>query len=462
MTILYFIIALGVLVLAHEWGHFIVARKSGIRVEKFSIGFGPKLFSIQGKQTEYLICLLPLGGYVKLYGEDPVAEAEGDEAKAKEIATSPDAFSSKPLRNRLATVFAGPTMNLLLAFLFMPAVFMLGRMLPAVLEEPAVVIGVKANSPAEESNFKKGDQIIAINGIETKDWSAVLDWVVVHPRTPAIFTVKRGGEIKPFPIITTTSPFSGEEAGYIGIEPQFFWGDDPVVGSVYPGSPAEKGGLKEGDLILSLDGARVPTWTEMSSLVRGGSGKELVVVYKRGAQVLESKITPEINNTAGFYAMGITKFIDPNLFVKKKYGFVDSVRLGAKETKKLFLMTADVLGRLFTFQLSVKSLGGPLQIAQASGAAARSGLGEFIYFMAFLSMQLGVLNLLPIPVLDGGHVLFMAIEGIRRKPVSLKARMISTQVGLALLLTLMVVITFNDVNRMWGFAHLFEKIKGIF
>ncbi|MDO8518948.1 MAG: RIP metalloprotease RseP [Deltaproteobacteria bacterium] len=462
MTILYFIIALGVLVLVHEWGHFIVARRVGIKVEKFSIGFGPKLFSIQGKVTEYQICLLPLGGFVKLFGEDPVAEAEGDEAKANEIASSKEAFSSKSLSKRLATVFAGPSMNLVLALVLMPVVFMLGRMLPAILEEDPVVLGVKEGSPAAQAGILKGDRILAIDGKTVKDWSAVLDWVIVHPNMQSVWTLGREGETKIVPLTTVTSPFSEHEAGYVGVEPHFFWGDDAIVGTVNPGSPAEKGGLKEKDLILSLNGELVPSWTEMSSIVRKSEGKELLTVYKRGAEILETKITPEFSEAISFYVMGITKFIDPALFVKKKYGLIEAVQKGTEETKKLFLMTGDVLGRLFTFQLSVKSLGGPLQIAQASGTAARLGLGEFLYFMAFLSMQLGVLNLLPIPVLDGGHVLFMAIEGIRRKPVSLKARTISTQVGMAFLLGLMILITFNDVDRMWGFSNLFEKIRGIF
>lgn len=462
MTILYFIIALGILVLVHEWGHFIVARRSGIKVEKFSIGFGPKLFSIKGGQTEYLVSLLPLGGYVKLFGEDPVAEANGDEVLAKSIASSKEAFSAKSLRVKLATVMAGPGMNLVLAALLMPVVFMVGRMIPAILEKPPVVIGLKEDSPAKNAGIQMGDRILEIDGKAMNEWSDVVTWVALHAETDAIFKVTRGENTLEVPLTVSKSPQVGQETGYAGFEPQFFVGDDPIVGEANPNSPAQKSGLQKEDRIVSINGQAVSSWTAMTDIVRASQGAPLTLVYRRKGTETAVKIVPEYNDQAKFWMIGITKFIDPSFFVKKKYGFREALFEGTRENLKLLSMTGEVLKRLFTFQLSYKALGGPIQIAQASGAAARSGLGEFLYFVTFLSLQLGILNLLPIPVLDGGHVLFMSIEGVIRRPLSLKFKNTLTHMGLVLLLGLMVLITINDVDRVWGFSEIWGKVRGIF
>jgi len=462
MTILYFIVALGILVLVHEWGHFIVARLSGIRVEQFSIGFGPKIFSFKRGQTEYRIAWIPLGGYVKLYGEDPMAEADGDIEKAKEIEASPEAFSSKSLKARLATVFAGPAMNLVLCLILMPIVFMVGRMVPAILEKPPVVIGVQEGSPAAIAGLQEGDKIISIDGRSMPVWSDFLNWVMLHSEVEATVVFERNGKRQETLLKTTLSPHVKQSIGYSGIEPFFFWGDNAIVGSVNGNSPAAKAGLQEKDKIIAIDGNPVKSWTVMTELIRGSEGKELQITLLRDGQQQQTRIAPMYHDGAQAWIIGITKYMDPSRYVSKRYGFFTAIKEGTKENWKLLKLTGDVLGRLFTFQLSYKSLGGPVQIAKASGAAARSGLGDFLFFMAFLSMQLGILNLLPIPVLDGGHVLFMGIEAIRKKPVSIRARTISTQIGLAFLLGLMLLVTVNDIDMVWGFSNMWESIKGIF
>ncbi|MBI2339742.1 MAG: RIP metalloprotease RseP [Deltaproteobacteria bacterium] len=462
MTIFYFIIALGILVLVHEWGHFIIARRSGIRVERFSIGFGPKIIGFRRGGTEFRIAPIPLGGYVKLYGEDPMAEAEGDEAKAKEIQASPDAFSARPLHSRLATVFAGPMMNLFLCLVLMPVVFMVGRMIPVILEKPPVVLGVKEGSPAESAGLQKGDEILRIDGAGVKKWSDLLDWIGLHPGEEARVTVKRNGKELEMPVRLEYSPATKQKIGYLGIEPFYFWGDDPIVGDVSGNSPAGGAGLKAGDKITALNGKPVSSWTEMTGIIRGSGGSAVTLAYRRNGAENTVTVTPKFHEGAKAWVIGITKYIDPSGFARKRYGLFEALKEGTRENIKLLGLTLDVLKRLFTFQLSYKALGGPVQIAQASAMAARSGAGEFLYFLAFLSMQLGILNLLPIPVLDGGHVLFMVLEGVRRKPVSLKVRMFSQQVGLALLLGLMLLVTINDVDSVWGFSNIWEKIKGIF
>lgn len=462
MTIIYFIIALGILVLVHEWGHFIVARRAGIRVEKFSIGFGPKLFGVQRGETEFRVSILPLGGYVKLFGEDPVAEADGDEKKAREIAQSKDAFSAKPLRHRFITVMAGPVMNLILCFLLMPLVFMLGRQLPSILIEPPEIIGIKADSPAAISGFQDGDRILEIDGRAMDNWTDVIYWVMLYPDHKANVSIDRNGEQLELSLQTITSPHTKQKIGYAGFEPLFFWGNEPIVGTVSPDSPASKAGFRAKDVILTIDGQKVASWSDMTEMIRGSLGKKKVISYKRGGKIKKVAITPVYNENIQTWIVGITKYVNPDNYIKKRYGFFESIKKGTKENLKLFALTGDVLSRLLTFQLSYKALGGPVQIAEATGAAARTGLGGFVYFLAFLSMQLGILNLLPIPVLDGGHILFMGIEGIRRRPVSIKVRNFFTQMGLAFLLGLMVLITFNDIDRIWGLSSIWEKVRGIF
>lgn len=463
MTIIYFIIALGLLVLIHEWGHFIVARKSGIRVDEFSIGFGPKLFSYKPGPTEYKVSLLPLGGYVKLYGEDPVAESEGDEEKAKEIADSPDAFSAKPISKRMAVALAGPAMNLLLCLIIMPIVFMLGRQVPAILEQSPKVIGLKSDSPAEKAGFLEGDLILSINGEKTENWSDTLNWVLLHPNEKAEVIVKRGAETKTLHLETIESPLTKEAIGYAGFEPQFFIGNDPQVGRVTPDMPAAQAGLEAGDIIKSIDGQEISFWTEMTDKIRASEGKELQLMVERDGERFNTTLQATYNEALKTHVIGITQYQDPNFFVKKQYPFTEAIVKGTEENIKLLKLTGDVLGRLFTFQLSYKALGGPIQIAQASGAAARSGLGEFLYFLAFLSLQLGILNLLPIPVLDGGHVAFMLVEAARGgKPVSQKIRHSLSLVGMMALLSLMLLVTVNDVDRVWGFTNIVDSIKGLF
>lgn len=391
-----------------------------------------------------------------------MADAEGDSTKAQEIASSPDSFCGKPLHSRLATVLAGPLMNLIFCILLMPVVFMVGRMVPAILEKTPVIIGIKEDSPASRAGFQKDDLILQINGRSMEKWRDVLTWVMLHPSDEGIVAIQRGSRQLELKVQTIPSPFVKQEMGYVGFEPHFFWGDDPIVGSVSPNSPAEKAGLTEKDHIVTVENQPVKSWTEMSHLIRGSEGKEIKLTLTRDGQTKTVALVPIYNEEARAWIIGITKFVDPNSMILKRYSFFGAVKAGFQETWKLFRLTGDVLGRLFTFRLSYKTLGGPIQIAQVTGAAARTGIGEFFYFLAFLSMQLGILNLLPIPVLDGGHVLFMCIEGIRRKPLSLKIRNSLTQLGLVFLLGLMVLITFNDVDRIWGLSKIWEKITGIF
>ncbi len=454
MTIFYFAIGLGLLVLIHEWGHFIVARLCGIRVLKFSIGFGPKIIGFKYGETEYRISLIPLGGYVQLFGEDPSDPDLPPHAQ--------DAFCNKPLPARVATVLAGPVMNLVLACLLMPASLMIGRMIPEFMDKPPVVMGVKENSPANEAGFLKGDRIVKIDAQPVAEWEEVLNWIVMHPEKKVVFEVEREGQKKELPILLGLSPETQQQMGYAGIEPFYFWGDDPIIGHVSAQSPAEAAGLKGQDKITAVNGNPVSSWSDMVDMVRKGDGKPLKMSVLRGVESLSVTVLPHYNQTAQAWQIGVTKFENLSLYHKKQYGFSEALTLGMIENIKLVKLTGYIVRQLFTFQLSYKALGGPVQIAQASAAAARSGFGDFFYFLAFLSLQLGVMNLLPIPVLDGGHLFFMGLEAIFRRPVSVQVRNVFNYTGLVFLLGLMLLVTANDIDTTWGWMNLWNKVRNFF
>lgn len=461
-TFIVFVVALSILVFVHEWGHFIVAKKSGVRVDIFSIGFGPKIFGFTWGGTEYRIAPFPFGGFVKIYGQDPLEEAEGDVVKAEEIARDPQSFHSKPLYKKLAVVFAGPIMNLILCFVIMPLAFMVGRMQPKILDEKPVVIDVTRGSPAEQVGLKKGDLILSLNQNQLPTWKDLITQVSLYPEETVALKIVRDGVEQDKNVFLIKNKNLKQTAGYLGIEPFEFYGNEPVIDSVRPGSAAEKAGILAGDKFIAIEGKPIQYWTEITQAIQNSNGKALQITVERKATQVQLVATAELDEASKTWLLGMTKHVNPDDYAKKKYGFVDSVRLGFAEAGKLLSLTFDILKRLFSAKLSLNTLGGPLQIAQATSAAAKSGLGEFIYLLAFLSVQLGIMNLLPVPVLDGGHVVFMLIEGVRGKPLSPKVRAISMQVGLFMLLGLMLFVTFNDVQNLWGFGNIFNGIRGLF
>ncbi len=462
LDILIFLGALGVLVTVHEWGHFIIAKKSGIRVDVFSIGFGPKILGFSFGGTDYRIAPIPLGGYIRIYGHDPLEEADGDPVKAAEIAADPQSFHAKALWQKLAVVFAGPAMNLVFCFLIMPFVFVIGRLQPKVYDQPPVLIDVEVDSPAAKAGLKPGDVIQTFDGKSVATWQDLLMQIALHPNDTIPMDVVRGGEPKTVTATLIQNPGMRQAAGYLGVEPMAFIGNDPIIDSVNPGTPAAKAGFQAGDKVVSVDGEAIRYWTDLTTRVQKSEGRLLKVTVLRGDVTTDLSAHPEYQEAQKAWLLGLTKKMDTTDFVYKSHGIGEAIALGTKENVKLFNMTMDILRRLFTGNLSFKALGGPIQIAQATSMAAKSGFGDFLYLLSFLSMQLGVMNLLPIPVLDGGHIFFMLIEAVRRKPLAPKVRQVSMQLGLFMLLSLMVVVTFNDVENRWGFANIWQGIRNIF
>ncbi|MDO8494266.1 MAG: RIP metalloprotease RseP [Deltaproteobacteria bacterium] len=351
-TILAVIFAFGVLVIVHEFGHFWVARRCGVFVEKFSIGFGPKLFGFMWKETQFIVSLLPLGGYVKMRGEEDSETVTPND---------PTSFSNQPLKKKAAIVLAGPIMNLILSFVLMPMVFMIG-----------------------------------------------------HAEAPSLNT-------------------------------------PPVIREVMVGSPAERAGLVAGDTILKVNEKEIKNWGELIQSVQLGGNAPSKIFVERQKNFFEFLLQPEWNEENHSYLVGIRGDALPTdqTVEIKKYPFWESVVMGAKTNIENIALTFLVLKRLVTLQMTYKTLGGPVQIIYTLAGAAASGISDFIFFISFLSLQLAIMNLLPIPVLDGGHLFFYIIEGIRRKPLSLKSKMIAQQIGMALLLSLVLLVTWNDLKRLF-------------
>jgi regulator of sigma E protease len=452
-TLISFLVVLGILVFIHELGHFIIAKLSGVGVLKFSLGFGPKIIGIKRGETEYLISALPLGGYVKMVGE-----ATDEEVKPEDNEKS---FANKPLSKKAAIVLAGPIMNLVLAFALLPLIYLIGIQIPAYLDKEPIVGYVVKGENADKAGLQKGDVIQSIDGTYIKNWEELNTAIISNPNKALKLIVKREGETKD---ITLTPEASSQTGGGMS---GFFPPMSPTVGGLIKGLPAEKAGLKIGDTILSADGVKIDHWIELQQAIQnnksgarglpsgasiGGQGSEKskeaaerFFQVKRGNETFEVRIKPQWNENIKVYAIGVSPLQET---VIRRYGPVGAVVEGVKKMGELTIMTFVIIKKLFVGEISIKTLGGPLMIAQVAGQAAETGLTALLSLMAFLSLQLGILNLLPIPVLDGGFLLFFGIEALRGKPLSEKVMTIAQNIGIGLLVLLMVFVTYNDVMRL--------------
>ena len=431
-TIIAFVVAIGILIFVHELGHFILARRQGIRVLTFSLGFGPKLIGKTIGDTEYVISAIPLGGYVKMAGESPFEERE----------KKPDEFASKTVFQRAKVVLAGPMMNVVLAFLLMPLVFLIGTKVPAYLDAPPVVGWVDPGSPGLEAGVVLGDKVLKVDGKAVGSWERLLTLLASRPDQEVPIEVERAGSVLSLTVKPKADPATG--AGISGLMPPM----STAISKVNPGFPAGEGGIQSGDRIVSLDGEPVEHWVQVSQYIRPRAGQAIRVGVERkgmNGMVEVMTVTPVKDEISGFGVIGVVNFQE---MVERKFGPVEAVQKGIARMAELTGLTFDVLRQLFSFNVSIKTLGGPIMIAQLSGEAASSGAGDFIALMAFLSLQLGILNLLPIPVLDGGWLVFLLIEAIKGSPLNQRSMEVAQTVGFALLITLIVVVSYNDLMRI--------------
>jgi regulator of sigma E protease len=437
-TVVAGILMLGVLVFIHELGHFAVAKWCGVKVLKFSLGFGPKLVSKQWGETEYLICAIPLGGYVQMLGEGSGEHGESADFSAEDRERS---FADKPVSNRLAIVSAGPLMNLLLPFLILPISFLVGVQMPSYIEETPCIGYVAEDTGAAKSGFLAGDCVIAVNDNPVATWNDTNRAFVSGAGDALLFDVERDGRRLRLEIPADNKSLEGMQA--LGLLPA----QEARIGALADNMPAKQAGIQKGDLILSIAGRNISSWYDLRAIIQETGGSTVDVTLLRGEQELSVALTPQQRDGEGDYLIGIAPL---QATVTKSFGLVDSFKEGAKRTWDLIELTVVFVQKLFSGSVSTKNIGGPITVVQVAGQAAQTDLSAILSVLAFISIQLGILNLLPIPILDGGHILFNIVELIMRRPISIRAREMAQQVGMAMLLMLMVLAFYNDIVRLWG------------
>jgi len=428
LTILAFLFVLGVLIFVHELGHFLMARRIGVRVLTFSLGFGPKLVNVKRGDTEYCISAIPLGGYVKMAGENPEDSRTG----------APDEFLSKGKWQRFQVLVMGPIMNLLLALVVMTVVFYQGAQVPK-FEREAVVIGTFApNAVAAAAGLKAGDRLTAIDGKPVENWDQFSMAIVAKAKRQVTVGYVRDGRAGELILVPASQ--GKYEMGDIGIQPMIH----PEVDEVSSGQPAAEAGLRKGDVILAADNEQNISYERLIETIRGGAGKALQLQVRRGDTIQTIPVSPR--NVAGTVMIGAqiraweTITINPDP--------IEAVKLSAQKNWEWSRMIVQTLVGLFTHETSVKQLMGPVAIADLSGAAAQAGWISLFSLMAMISLNLGLLNLMPIPVLDGGHIFILALEGLARRDFSMKVKEKMLLAGFVLLLMLMVTVIYNDLMRI--------------
>ncbi len=447
-NLFFFILAVGVLITFHEFGHFWTARRMGVKVLRFSVGFGTPLWRYQKSpaDTEFVIGALPLGGYVKM-----VDEREGEVAP-QDLAY---AFNRQPLVSRSAIVAAGPGFNLLLAVLLYWIVAVSGE-----TGLKPIVGPVEPGTLAAQAGFQSGDEIVAVGGEKSPTWSQVISLLfaeVIQNRSIQVEVVTQAGDkqirMLAIPKELAENPnLLGQKLGLRPFEPPL----PPVIDQVEPGSPAEAAGLRSGDRIVAADGEPIEEWRQLVEIVRANPKRPLKFVVERHGQIQAITLTPaevvsQDGKPQGRIGAGVK--VPPGLYdalkVTYRLGPVEALTKAVGKTAEFSWLTLKMLGKMLIGKASVQNLSGPISIAQYAGQSAALGMSYFLKFLAIVSISLGVVNLLPIPVLDGGHLLFYLVEAVRGKPLSDQTIARLQQVGMAILIALMALAIFLDIQRLF-------------
>ena len=431
-NILAVIVVLGVMILIHEMGHFLAAKYFGIRVHVFSFGFGPRLFGFKYGDTDYRVCALPFGGYVKMAGENPGDKVGGD----------PDEFLSKPRWQRFIVAVMGPAMNIALAIILLTGLFMYRHQIPAYQEGPAVIGWVEEESSAAAAGFRTGDIITRIKNNQNPQWQDVELLVVSNPGQPLEVSVER--DRVPLTSTLTPRPEGRTRLGSAGWFPHMV----AKLQAVEPGLPAAQAGLEAGDEIVSVDGVPVGFWPRISEILQASEGKDLEIGFLRDGEPMTTQISP-VNSTAPGdpqtkWRIGVAF---QNDVITRQLGFSAALSQSLATNKKFALLIFEVVGKIFSAEMSPRTLEGPIGIARLSGRAARQSLGDLLSLMAAISLNLGIFNLFPIPVLDGGVILMLLIEGLIRRDLSLRIKERVMQAGFAFLLLIAAFVIYNDIVK---------------
>jgi regulator of sigma E protease len=445
-TLLAFAVTLGILVVIHEFGHYAIARACGVKILRFSVGFGPVIAKrLDRNGTEWALSAVPLGGYVKM-----VDEREGEVA----IDDLPHAFNRKPVAQRMAIVVAGPVANLLLAVLLYWALFIGGiTVLKPIVGTPT------AGTPAAQAGFQNGQTVTAINGEPVEDWQDMY-WQMlkrgIENPVMSVETRDTAGHIENLHLDVTGIDLTDSEQdplthiGLIRYLPELA----PVVGQIVAGGRAEMAGMRTGDRIEAINGQPVRVWDDMVKTIKANPDKQLTLTLSRAGSPLELNVTPAASQESGqtIGRIGAGPQVDEAIFAplqaEIRFGPVAAMKRAVYKTWDLSTFSLEMMGRLVIGHASLKNISGPVTIADYAGRSAEAGPSAFIAFLALISVSLGVLNLLPIPLLDGGHLLYYFVEFLTGRPVSDSVQEIGQKIGAALLATLMIFALFNDFHRL--------------
>jgi regulator of sigma E protease len=424
---------LGFMILIHEFGHYAVAKWLGVRVEQFAIGFGKRLVGFRKGETDYRINAIPLGGYVKMSGENPMDQRTDD----------PGEFMNHSRWHRFLIAIAGPTMNILLAVVLLTVVYMVHYEYPIYLDKAAVVQGVRKDSPAQQAGIQAGDRIIKIDGIENPTWEQVQPKVWLSPNQALDVTIQRGSQV----VQKTLTPkaVTSSEVGSVGWFPE----EPVVVGRVDPSLPAAKAGIKEDDRIVSLNGKAVPSIESMIEALQQTKNQPVDLQVERSGQTLDFKLTPVLSQTEdpkeqryrlGFVNKGVTKV--------SQLPFAQALSLSLEQNKKYSFMILELAKKMVQRKISMRAISGPIGIAQDAGyAAQQKGWTPLMELTAGISLNLGIFNLLPIPILDGGVILFLLIEGLMRRDISMTIKERVYQAAFVFLVLFAVMVIYNDLMK---------------
>jgi regulator of sigma E protease len=429
-------LVLGLMIMIHEWGHFVAARLFGVRVDVFSIGFGPRLFGWKRGATDWRISALPLGGYVRMAGQD----MSDVDAGVQPPTGSSDELMSKPRWQRAVISFAGPAVNLIFPVVASLVLFVaVGMPHPSYLDQPVQVVALSAKADAP-SPFQPGDKILTLNGAKNPTWE----------QAAKIFKDAGAGSTVPAEVenngarrtvqAKVVNPSSADLLGYPPLQ--------PVLDEVASGSPADHAGLKESDVIQSVDGQKIQYWGQFVDRVRSSEGKSLQLDLQRKGQAIHTEVKPIAGVTESgdkIYQVGVA-VRDSTSY--RREGFGEGLHDALVTTGDRIGETVGVVARLFSGRVSVKQLQGVVGISRAAGEAVRKGPLAVLSLMVLISVNLGILNLLPIPILDGGNILLLAIEGVMRRDLSMAFKERFVQVGFVFLLAIMAYAVYNDVMRM--------------
>jgi len=427
---------LGPLVVFHEFGHFIVAKLLKIRVDVFSVGFGPRLIGKKFGDTDYRISAIPLGGYVKMKGENLDEELTGDK----------DEFMSHPKSHRFLVAIAGPAFNVFLAILIPMVAVMIGITVSKVSLEPALVGKVEAGSPADAAGIKAGDLIVEYGGNSSPKWRDVNDQTLTSTGEPVSVVVERQGQRIPLTMSPKVIDIGGEKQGDSGLLPAR--PHPPVIGALVEGMPADKAGIKVGDKILSINGETIHDFYQAQRIINSSAGKELALTMERDGKSFNLNATPAGDEKSGIGKLGFAP--DEEKVIQTERNPFKAFNFAISENRRIIVLTFTVFGQAFKGKRNVgDSVAGPIRIAQYSSAVVQSrDWYTILAFMALLSLNLGIFNLFPIPVLDGGLIFMLGMESVlgwfgRTLTLGIKEKMM--QVGFVILLLLMGFVIYNDV-----------------